>query len=56
MDNIQYEKISDDVCFLGNNALLRFNVSLARKDKSNNRNHYHTEYVYDGDKYNNRNA
>lgn len=52
MDNIQYERITDDICFLGNNAILKFNVQLARKDKSQNRYHYHTEYVYScNDKY-----
>lgn len=47
----KYEKISDDLCILGNNAILRFNVSLARKSEDGTRTSFHKEYQYNSDKY-----
>lgn len=50
---IDYDKISDDLYFLGGGArlVLRMNVSLARRSKEGNRQHYYSEYQYDTDKY-----
>ena len=31
-----YDKISDDMFYLGNNIVMRFNVILSSKNKSNN--------------------
>lgn len=57
MDNnyIDYEKITDDLCQLGYNAILRFNVSLASKLQDGTRRHFHSEFSYRGDKYTNQN-
>lgn len=46
-----YDKISDDMFYLGNNITLKFNVSLSSKYKSNNinndmRHYFHQEYKY----------
>lgn len=41
-----YEKISDDICWLSSEALLRFNVSLGRKNKDGTKRFFHQEYVY----------
>lgn len=49
----QYEKISDDVYYIGNNAILRFNVLLAHKSEDGIRYQYHREYEYTSDKYSN---
>lgn len=45
----QYDRISDDIFFLGQNCVLKFNVSLSRayEDK---RNHFYKEFEY-GSKY-----
>lgn len=48
---IDYEKISDDLYFLGQNVLLRFNVQLAKKSDDGRRFHYHKEYEYNSNKY-----
>lgn len=50
---IDYDKISDDLYFLGGGAklVLRMNVSLARRSKEGNRQHFYSEYQYDIDKY-----
>lgn len=42
----QYDKISDDLYFLGKNVVLKFNVNLSRPNQENQRNHYHKEYQY----------
>lgn len=46
-----YEKISDTLCFAGNNAVLKFNVNLGAKDKENMKRPFHSEYSYRSDKY-----
>lgn len=42
----QYEKISDDVYFLGTNLVLRFSVVLARYGTDGKRYHFHKEIGY----------
>lgn len=47
---IDYDKISDDLYFLGGGErfILRMNVSLAKKNKDDNsRRHFYNEYSYD---------
>lgn len=46
-----YDKISDDLCILGYNAVLRFNVNLSRATQEGKRYHYHQEYEYNSNKY-----
>lgn len=41
-----YEKMSDDLLYLGNGIMFRMNVSLAKKDKNGMRDHFHKEYKY----------
>ena len=41
-----YEKIQDTLLYLGNTFALKFNVSLASKDKYGNRKFYYSEYQY----------
>ena len=41
-----YEKIQDTLLYLGNTFVLKFNVSLASKDKHGNRKFYYSEYQY----------
>ena len=43
---INYEKISDQMMFLGNNVNLKFNIKLAKKGTDNRRYHFHKEYAY----------
>lgn len=51
-----YEKISDDLCIIGNSHILRFNVTLGCKNIStNNKINMHNEYRYTSNKYNNMN-
>lgn len=50
----QYEKITDDLFFLDNNTVLKFNVSLAHKDRNGNRVGFHSEIKYKSSKYNNQ--
>ena len=42
----QYDKISDDVYFLGNNAILKFNVSLSKTSDAFGRQYFHKEFEY----------
>lgn len=43
----QYEKISDDIFSLGNNAIIRFSVQLARYNRdTGERSSFHSEYGY----------
>ena len=44
---IDYDKLSDDVLYLGNKLVLRMNVSLSRKQEPDNRYFFHKEYSYD---------
>ena len=53
-----YDKISDDMFYLGNNIAMRFNVILSSKNKSNNDSRYffHQEYRYNTTKYSDKNV
>lgn len=53
IDPIQklYEKLTDDLQIIGYNTILRFSVTLARKQKDGTRFHYHQEYKYTTNKY-----
>lgn len=42
----QYDKLTDDLLYLGSNMILRFNVSLSNKSDKFGRNHYHKEFSY----------
>lgn len=44
---IDYDKLSDDVLYLGSNLFLRMNVSLSNKGDQDQRYHFHKEYRYD---------
>lgn len=44
---IDYDKLSDDVLYLGSNLFLRMNVSLSNKGDQDQRYHFHREYRYD---------
>lgn len=49
---IHYDRLSDDLLYLGNSTLLRFNVTLARvNSKDGTKVSYHKEYKYPSDKY-----
>ena len=41
-----YEKVQDTLLFLGSTFVLKFNVSLATKDRHGNRKFYYSEYKY----------
>ena len=52
---IDYDKLSDDVLYLGSKLYLRMNVSLSTKNEQDiSRYHYHKEYSYPS-KYSNNN-
>lgn len=44
---LDYDKISDDMMFLAKNTIVRFNLTLSKKYRDNNRYHFHREYTYD---------
>lgn len=44
---IDYDKLSDDVLYLGSKLYLRMNVSLSNKQDPDMRHHFHREYSYD---------
>lgn len=46
IEYIDYDKISDDLCWLGNKCIVRMVVKLANKTKDGNRNHFHREFKY----------
>ena len=46
IEYIDYDKISDDLCWLGNKCIVRLVVKLANKNKDGYRNHFHREYKY----------
>lgn len=46
IDYIEYDKISDDLLFLGNNTILRFYVKLSKRGEDGTRYHFHKEYSY----------
>ena len=50
-----YNKISDDVMYIGSCMVMRFNVSLSKKDKFGERTSYHKEFEY-GPRYDRRNS
>lgn len=41
-----YEKLSDDLCILTRNCVVRFNVTLGYKGKDNTKIDFHKEYCY----------
>lgn len=47
----QYEKLVDDIYFLGNAVVLRMNVILAKKLEDGRRYYYHNEFLYTTNKY-----
>lgn len=53
---LQYEKITDDLCILGINTILRFNVSLASKTQDGHKKLFHSEFEYRTNKYTNLNT
>lgn len=46
IEYIDYDKISDDLCWLGNKCIVRMVVKLANKNKDGDRNHFHKEFKY----------
>lgn len=46
IEYLDYDKISDDLCWLGNKCIVRMVVKLANKNKEGNRNHFHKEFRY----------
>ena len=50
-NNFKYEKIVDDLFYLGNRTILKFVLDLGRKDQSGMRVPYHSEYTYYTSKY-----
>lgn len=53
IEYIDYDKISDDLCWLGNKCIVRMVVKLANRGKDDTRYHFHKEYKYDAN-YNNK--
>lgn len=47
----QYDKLVDDILIFANNAVLRMNVILSNKGDDKTRYHYHSEFMYDSNKY-----
>lgn len=50
----RYDKLTDDLYMFGLNTILRFNVSLSKKGEDGNRYHFHKEFEYMSEKYNER--
>lgn len=46
-----YEKMSDDIMFIGYNTVMRMNVSLSYKNEYGERESFHKEYRYRSSKY-----
>ena len=46
LEYLQYERISDDVYYLGQSVVLRFSVQLAKYGSDGSRYHFHKEYSY----------
>ena len=46
MEFLKYDKVSDDVYVLGNNAILKFNVSLSKTTSEGKRYHFYKEFEY----------
>ena len=53
IEYIDYDKISDDLCWLGNKCIVRMVVKLSNKNKEGNRSHFHREFKYQSN-YNDR--
>lgn len=51
----QYEKLVDEVYYLGGNVILKMNVVLNRRKEDGTSFNYHNEYMYDSEKYTNHN-
>lgn len=47
IEYIDYDKISDDLCWLGNKCIVRMVVKLANKGKDGTRYHFHKEFKYE---------
>lgn len=49
VDYVDYDKITDDMMYLGNSVTMRFNVLLSKKfsNTDNSRRFFHSEYRYD---------
>ena len=45
IEYIDYDKISDDLCWLGNKCIVRMVVKLSNK-KNDTRYHFHKEFKY----------
>ena len=56
IEYLDYDKISDDLCWLGNKCIVRMVVKLANKNKDGNRNHFHREYQYPSNYMDKRNV
>lgn len=56
VEYIDYDKISDDLCWLGNRCIVRMVVKLANKGKDNMRYHFHKEFRYDTSYLNKKDA
>lgn len=50
-ENYEYEKVVDDIYWMGPNTILKFNVVLARADNNGYRKLFHQEYKYQSKKY-----
>jgi len=48
---MDYEKISDDIMYLGDNVVLRFSTQLGYKNMDGTKKLFHTEYKYASNKY-----
>lgn len=46
VEYIDYDKISDDLCWLGNKCIVRMVVKLSSKAKDGTRYHFHKEFKY----------
>lgn len=53
VEYMDYDKISDDLCWLGNRCIVRMVVKLANRGKDNTRYHFHKEFKYPSN-YNNQ--
>lgn len=53
---INYEKLVDELYYLGSNFIMKFNVILNKKNEDGTRRNYHSEYSYNSNKYSNVNT
>lgn len=53
VEYLDYDKISDDLCWLGNRCVVRMVVKLANKAKDGTRYHFHKEFKYQSSYINN---